>query len=95
MQLLSAWPESELNPSDFGASHPNVMLSSQHAQLLPLTRPVSAFLTPAIHEAFCLCSLSTEHNVLCQRLSGFLHVLQMLVAHLGDEFFPFVAGLLE
>lgn len=69
-------------------------LSSKHAKLLAMTES-SIFITRAINWASCLCSPSTEHQVLCQRSSGLLHVIQMFVARLRNEFFPYVAGWLE
>lgn len=98
IQLVSAWPESELRPSNSRASDPKTCsvsaLSSEHAKLLAMTE-WSVFVTCAISWAFCMCNPSTEHQVLCRRSSGLLHAIQMFVAHLGNNFFPFVTGWLE
>lgn len=91
-RLLSTRSGFELGPPSFGVSGPNSLLSSEHAELLAMTKWfLSSFLLPSIKHSAC-ATPPRSLRVCVQGHMDPLCVIQMLAANFGDDFFPTVVG---
>ena len=86
IQLESARPEPELRPSNSRASDANSALSAKPAKWIAMTESSwSSLLMPSTKHLH-VQPLPPSTELVCQMSSGFLRVIQMFVADVGDEF---------